>query len=400
MLCLLFVPAFVVRADDLQDEYEQKQFELEQIRQKKQELEEKIRAAQDQEATLANQIAYLDNSIYLTELEINETQSQIIQTQDQLLAVGQDIDRLTLKLGNLESSIEDLSRVLKARIRASYELNSTTSLWQIFFFSGSLDRYVLRCTYLTTLQYEDRKLMKQMKSSQELFSQQKQQLEALKREKEELKAQLEDQKAQLDAQQASLSQQKSNKQYLLEVTQNEETKYQELLASLKQDEAAIRDAINSLLRQIAGNVLAGTAVKRGDIIGLEGNTGAVYPKPTASNPTAGAHVHFSVLTCGSWSCATDPMPYINNGTLRWPLDNFVITQGYGYTWFAAHSSYYEGGFHNGIDLRSDDGYGAPVKAAADGVVYYTVDGYGGHGAIVKHGDNLYTAYWHLQPVRQ
>lgn len=404
---LLFSTFAVFAQDDLQSEFDKKQEELQQIEARKKELQDKIAQAQYQEATLANQISYLNNTIYLTELEISETQGEIITTQDQLIALGENIEKLTEKLANLEDSIGALTRALQARIREAYKLSRTTTSWEFFISSETVDSFIRRYAYISTLQYEDRKLMQQMVDSQDIFSEQRDRLEELKQEKEELKKQLEDQKAVLGQQQAGLSQQKANKQYILQVTENEEARYQELLSSLQRDEAAIREAINGLLRQIAGNVLEGTAVKRGDVIGLVGNTGAVYPRPTVDNPYAGAHVHFSVFTCDNcpcatnlWSCTTNPRSHINNGTLRWPLDDFYISQEYGYTWFAASSGYYSDSFHNGIDLVSNDGYGAAVRAGADGTVYYTVDGWGGHGALIKHSDNLFTAYWHIQPVQQ
>ncbi|MBU1110864.1 peptidoglycan DD-metalloendopeptidase family protein [Patescibacteria group bacterium] len=396
----LLASTLAVTAQDLQSEYDTKQQELNEIQQKKQDLENKIAEAQYQERTLANQIAYFNNNIYLTELEISETQSQIITTQDHLLAIGGDIEKLGTKLANLDDSINELTRVIQARIRTSYELSHTSDSWAFLLSTNSLEEYVRRYTYITTLQREDQKLLRQMQSSQVLFNEQKDRLEELKQEKEGLKSQLEEQKEILNQQQVSLDRQRSDKQYLLAVTENEEARYQELLQAAKQDEAAIRSAISNLLQQIAGNVLTGTEVKCGGIIGLEGNTGAVYPRPTVDYPYAGTHLHFSVLTCGSWTCVTNPWTYLNNGTLQWPLTDFVITQEYGYTAFASTSGYYTDQFHNGIDIKSNAGYGAPVLAAADGTVYYTVDGWGGHGALVKHADNLYTAYWHLQPVKQ
>jgi len=49
------------------------------------------------------------------------------------------------------------------------------------------------------------------------------------------------------------------------------------------------------------------------------------------------------------------------GQLRWPLDDFIITQGFGEN----KGTYYRNG-HSGIDLMSE--FGADVKAAANGIV--------------------------------
>ncbi len=60
-------------------------------------------------------------------------------------------------------------------------------------------------------------------------------------------------------------------------------------------------------------VKVGNLVKRGDCIGLSGNTGIVIPKPTKENPNAGAHLHFSMKVFGVKNAAyldfVDPADY-------------------------------------------------------------------------------------------
>lgn len=44
----------------------------------------------------------------------------------------------------------------------------------------------------------------------------------------------------------------------------------------------------------AGTWKEPTRVRRGDVIGIMGNTGNVLPRPTPENPDAGTHLHFEV----------------------------------------------------------------------------------------------------------
>lgn len=54
-------------------------------------------------------------------------------------------------------------------------------------------------------------------------------------------------------------------------------------------------------------VSAGQSVKQGQVIAYVGNTGNVSPKPTASNPHAGAHLHFEVWVNGT---RVNPSPWL------------------------------------------------------------------------------------------
>lgn len=54
-------------------------------------------------------------------------------------------------------------------------------------------------------------------------------------------------------------------------------------------------------------VSKGDIVKQGQVIGIVGNTGNCLPRPTASNPTAGTHLHFEVRVNGS---PVNPLPYL------------------------------------------------------------------------------------------
>lgn len=54
-------------------------------------------------------------------------------------------------------------------------------------------------------------------------------------------------------------------------------------------------------------VSAGDTVKQGQVIGIVGNTGNCQPRPTASNPLRGTHLHFEVRINGR---PVNPLPYL------------------------------------------------------------------------------------------
>lgn len=56
------------------------------------------------------------------------------------------------------------------------------------------------------------------------------------------------------------------------------------------------------------SVRAGQDVSAGDVLGIEGNTGSVWPKPTsAADKTSGRHLHFEVRYAGK---SLDPTPLL------------------------------------------------------------------------------------------
>ncbi len=351
---------------------------------KKKELEAKIRDLQAQENTLANQIAYLDSQISLTLIQQEETHAKIEETQRLLEGVNDDIDRLSEKLGNLDGAIDELYKVLASRIRLSYQLEVTGG--DVLLNSQSAQDIVRHIAYLKSLQKEDKRLLEKMNSTRDVYAVQKQKLEELKTEKEELKAQLVEQKNALEAQELALQRQQDSKEWLIGVTQNEEAKYQRLVAEIEEEIRSIRNALANLGTKIG-------PVKQGDVIAHLGNTGC----------STGPHLHFGYYVNG---VAVNPKPLLDNGTFIWPVNNPVVTQPFGvnYDWYM---KYFGMPGHNGIDMY--DGafppgvQGAPILAAADGVAYKVSDsracamtGTVGKGIRIDHPDGTKTIYWHVQ----
>lgn len=78
--------------------------------------------------------------------------------------------------------------------------------------------------------------------------------------------------------------------------------------------AAKDGAFATIYWHLAGFECAvGEEVKRGQVIGLMGNTGEVFPQPTKLCPHCGTHLHFGVLEYGhenAYKGFVDPAPYM------------------------------------------------------------------------------------------
>ena len=84
------------------------------------------------------------------------------------------------------------------------------------------------------------------------------------------------------------------------------------------------------------------------------------------------------------------MPEQYAGSLRWPLDAYIVSSEFGDRW---------GKLHKGMDMAAD--VGEPVYAIADGEVIYAGDGLRGYGNVVilRHDRKTSSLYAHNSELK-
>jgi len=88
--------------------------------------------------------------------------------------------------------------------------------------------------------------------------------------------------------------------------------------------------------------------------------------------------------------ALDGVPEQYAGSLRWPLDAYIVSSEFGARW---------GKMHKGMDMAAD--VGEPVYAIADGEVIYAGDGLRGYGNVVilRHDRKTSSLYAHNSELK-
>lgn len=331
--------------------------------------ESNITKLKDSGKTLSSQISQFDAQIKLTGLKIAQTEEQIS------LLVGR-IDRIS-------GSVESLNQAFSERAIETYKMARIDDPFILLLSSDNLTEAFNRLSYLKKIQEGDRNLLERLKNAQDTY--------------EEEKVDQEDLQKQLEIQKSALDSQKLAKAKLLEITKNDELKYQSLLAKARAELEAIQSILVGRGQETeAGRITEGSRIA------------SVIPSSSACS--SGAHLHFEVVKdknhqspanfLSSQSVIWDNSPdgqFAFTGSWPWPINNPIrITQGYGMTYYAASLRYYGGAPHTGVDMINPSDY--TVKAVKPGVLYKGAIACGG-GTLryvrVKQDDSYDTYYLHV-----
>ncbi len=313
--------------------------------------------------TLTNQIKILDSQISLTQLKITQTENTISILEN-------EIDNLAIKINDLDRFLDQLTFALIQQINQNYRLAKRIPAVALLL-SNNFNGFLEQQKYITLVQKNSQNTIINMETVRTNYDLQKQ-------EKEKKQEELKNLRLQLDEQKLTLAKQKDSKANLLSVTKNDEARYQQL-------KKAAENELSSLLR---AKFVGKRDVKKGEALGLMGNTGYSF----------GDHLHFGLYQLAeadlsSWTYYNDIDASSYLSTHRWPMNEpITITQERGVTKYAY---LYANRFHNGIDMVSPN---KTIVAVNDGVAYFfrnTGSSLGNHVKLF-HPDGKMSLYLHMQ----
>lgn len=181
--------------------------------------------------TLASQIKYMDTQSYVTELEINKNTSQIE-------TLTNEINNLGNRITELDTTLTNVSKAVNKKIEETYKQQQNTNTFLTFFNANNLPSLLRAMQYLQQTQKNDRNLLLKVQDTKVNFQEQK----VLREEKE---VELQKLTEKLREYKIMLAEQKAEKRRLLEVTQNDETTFQQILAQAQAQVAAFKSFSSS-----------------------------------------------------------------------------------------------------------------------------------------------------------
>ena len=290
--------------------------------------------------------------------QVNEVRAQLKTLNDQIDELDAQLKQVADEIVVQTAQLAQREALLQDHLRTAYE-QSQTSLLEVLLSANSLDDATNQVGYLLSLSDQDKALAGEIRDLRA-------QLDIKQQELTEGRAAL------ADSRKEALAQQKQ-----LEAKQSELASLQKQLATLKaqwqaekaKQEAALNASLSaqSSLNASISQVQAAASAQA-----------ALVKKLQAQQAAASL---------------------VGPGGFSWPESPTRITQYYGPTSFSLEPPYAGyAHFHTGLDMAA--GCGAPIRAAANGVVassgqpLYPYDY--AYGVIINHGGGVQTWYWHMQ----
>lgn len=205
---------------------------------------QQLQGLSQKKSTLADQIAYMDTQINVTQLEINQNTQEIETLQKEISNLGK-------RIGELDVNLDQVSKIVNKKIEDIYKKQKTGFIYTVLD-AGNLPNFLRSIQYLQKSQKNDRELLLKMQNTKVNFGEQKN----LRQQKEEELSKLTDK---LENYKVDLANQQEEKEVLLQVTNNDELRYQQILRDAQAQIAGFKNFVaNATVGGVIGSNGLGT----------------------------------------------------------------------------------------------------------------------------------------------
>lgn len=324
-------------------------------------LEQKIQSLQEQ-------LTYLNEQMGLTEYKVTNVGQQIIEKQEQIKRNMEDIERATLEVQHQEKTLIEYVRLIYNHEQQYYDLD-TQSLndLKLLLADQPISKTITSGEYMTIIQRAGRDILDELKGVYTSLAEKEIELEVKEDRLHTLKDELEKQQKTLRAEQFA-------KGKLLEITQGDEQKYQDLLLETEREKQQSADEIQLLqdsiqtieqqLEELKGKTqnideesLRKKAESAAELLGTTSPDAKIHKFPWPVDPKEGLSAYFEDA-------------------------NYVKVFGVG---------------HGAVDIPTNQG--TEIQAPADAYVYKAKDNdYGYNYIILAHRGGFLTLYGHVSKL--
>ncbi|OGC45410.1 hypothetical protein A2400_00220 [candidate division WS6 bacterium RIFOXYB1_FULL_33_14] len=407
----------------IQERYLCLQRELQKLENSQGSLEKRLKDEDYQQLSLKEKLSYLTTQISQNERVI-ETLHMEITTQDiEINLLSEKIQDKEDDLSLLTQEINILKETVNQRVTESYKY-SFVSTFELILDVKNFDEVLRKTKYLIETRIKDRNSLMQFSDKSQLLEEEEILLASEKAELQIKRNNIEEEKVKLLEEKKILDQQRVEKDRLLAESLRRESEYKKQLAETTAAISSIDEKISDVVIKLFNQGLLGSGMKvvAGQTIGYQGHTGCSF----------GSHLHFDIRN--KYDVRQNPANYLVGGTVWYPvkakvylapLDGAMLTQSYKTTHRAWDMVSTTKGTQDGSTYTVPTGIcsivdyyirvynrnwayltgeGAPVRAIANGKVYYgTIVPDGPNGskypakyALVVHDDGNKSFYLHLR----
>ena len=272
-------------AASLEGQIENKENELEEIESKIQTYESLVELKQQQQATLGSQIEIMEG-------EIKKAEGEISKAEREMSLAELEIKTLELKIKEKDISIEYNRKVLQELIKTIYH-NSQNSTVELLLKYDSLGEFFSGEEQLNQVNDKTKEILDEINRV-------KYDLQNKRDEKEDKHEELERLKVKNKRNKFYLESEQNAKEGLLDTTQGEEEKYQELLSNLESQKQTLLGNIDEMTAEKSGELARVRSHQKKPKTGLA-STSWYYSQ--RDSRWAGNNIGMSRTKMGSYGCA-------------------------------------------------------------------------------------------------